>query len=175
MFDFFGKCTAYFGWGTTDLAKNCVWKLYSKASVALCMLAAALCICSTYFGNPMDCYGTEDKFVNQYCWVHGSYRFALGQKPFAERLAKRIGANCIPADYYNTDADEKPTTEYYQWVIFMLIGHGILFMLPNRLWKFFEDGLIKEFLPFEEQKDYEIDDEEMRQKVKKFVVIRGWA
>jgi len=160
MFEVFDKFTKYFTWDTTDL-DNWVWKLYSKASVALCMLAAALCICSTYFGNPMDCYKNEDKFVTQYCWVHGSYKFALKQQEFAEEVAERIGANCIPKDYYDTEADGKPTTAYYQWVIFMLFGHGILFMLPDRIWKFFESGLVNEFVPFKNQ-DVVIDDKKTR-------------
>ena len=182
MFEVFDKFTKYFTWDTTDL-DNWVWKLYSKASVALCMLAAALCICSTYFGNPMDCHKNEDKFVTQYCWVHGSYKFALQQQEFAEEVAERIGANCIPKDYYDTEADGKPTTAYYQWVIFMLFGHGILFMLPDRIWKFFESGLIDEFVPFKNQDGVipssirhpdsdpnpsTIDDEDKKEKAQKF-------
>jgi hypothetical protein len=166
MFEVFDKFTKYFTWDTTDL-DNWVWKLYSKASVALCMLAAALCICSTYFGNPMDCHKNEDKFVTQYCWVHGSYKFALAQQEFAEEVAERIGANCIPKDYYDTEADGKPTTAYYQWVIFMLFGHGILFMLPDRIWKFFESGLVNEFVPFKNQ-DGVIDEEDKKEKAQKF-------
>ena len=159
MFEVFDKFTKYFTWDATDL-DNWVWKLYSKASVALCMLAAALCICSTYFGNPMDCLGNTDDFVTQYCWVHGSYKFALKQKEFAKELQKRIGANCIPEDYFDTNIETyEPSTEYYQWVIFMLFGHGILFLLPDRIWKFFEGGLVNEFVPFKNQ-DEEIADQD---------------
>jgi len=149
MFDVFEKFTQYFTWDKTDL-DNWVWKLYSKASVAICMLAAALCICSTYFGSPIDCYGVEDPFITQYCWVHGSYHFALSQQHLVEYIHNRIGQNCIPDTYYDQNMKERPTTQYYQWVIFMLFAHGILFLLPDKIWKFLEGGLVDDFVPFKE-------------------------
>ena len=168
MFDVFDKFTQYFTWDSTDL-DNWVWKLHSKASVAICMVTAALCICSTYFGNAIDCMDNEDPYVTQYCWIYGSYQFALDQKVFVERIADRIGQNCIPDDYYDPEAHERPTTAYYQWVIFMLFGHGILFMLPDRLWKFFEGGLVNEFVPFEKQDDDESNSNDKEKKARKFI------
>ena len=39
------------------------------------------------------------------------------------------------------DAD----TAYYQWVPFMLVMHGLIFLIPANLWNFFEDGLLEQF------------------------------
>jgi len=150
MFEVVEKFTSYFKWDVIDL-DNWVWKLYSKASVALCMLAAALCICSAYFGNPIDCYGTDDKFITQYCWVHGSYHFAIEQKALVQEIHDRTGQNCLPPEYYDDKMHERPTTEYYQWVIFMLFAHGILFLLPDYLWKFLEGGLVENFVPLNKE------------------------
>jgi hypothetical protein len=49
----------------------------------------------------------------------------------------------------------------------MLFGHGILFMLPDRIWKFFESGLVDEFVPFKNEKPT-IDDEDKKEKAQKF-------
>lgn len=141
-----------FTWDEIDI-DNWHWKLYSKVSAALCMLSAAICICSTYFGNAIDCYGTEDKFITQYCWVHGSYQFAAEQESLVKTLQKRTRQNCVQDDFYDKEAGDIPTTAYYQWVIFMLFGHGCLFMLPDYIWKFAEGGLIKDFVPFEKNED----------------------
>ena len=153
MFAVIEEFTKYFKFDAIDL-DNWVWKLYSKASVALCMVAAALCICTTYFGKPIDCYAVEDPFVTQYCWVHGSYHFAIEQRKLVDHIHERIGRNCLPPEYYdeklsNDDPQSRPTTEYYQWVIFMLFLHGTIFMIPDKLWKFLEGGLVSDFVPFD--------------------------
>ena len=55
-------------------------------------------------------------------------------------------------DYINVepvDFDNKPkakcrqTHNYYQWVPYMLVFQGVLFMLPNRIWRILEEGKMK--------------------------------
>jgi len=36
-------------------------------------------------------------------------------------------------------------TSYYQWVVFMLFIHGVLFMLPSLMWNYLEGGLMADF------------------------------
>ena len=145
MFEVVEKFTSYFKWDVIDL-DNWVWKLYSKASVALCMLAAALCICSAYFGNPIDCFGTEDKFITQYCWVHGSYHFAIEQKAFVQEIHDRIGQNCLPPEYYDDKMHERPTTEYYQWVIFIFVFQATIFYIPKWILDLSDNGDITKLI-----------------------------
>ena len=151
MFQVIDQFTKYFTWDNIDVT-NWNFKLYSKVSVAICMLAAATCICTEYFGNSIDCLEKEDKFVTQFCWLHGTYQFASEQRNFVEAVEKRTGQTCVTDEYYNKD-DTVPKPAYYQWVVFMLFGHGCLFMLPEWIWKFAEGGLIENFVPLKKEKD----------------------
>ena len=165
MFEVIDKFTKYFTWDKTDV-DNWNFKLYSKVSVALCMLAAATCICTEYFGKSIDCFQEqENKYATQYCWLHGTYQFASTQKDFVEQLAKKTGQKCVTDDYYSKN--EVPQTAYYQWVIFMLFGHGCLFMLPDWIWKFIEGGLIENFGPFKEPVNG--DGDKLRKTADKFI------
>jgi hypothetical protein len=165
MFEVIDKFTKYFTWDKTDV-DNWNFKLYSKVSVALCMLAAATCICTEYFGKSIDCFQEQDnKYATQYCWLHGTYQFASTQKDFVEQLAKKTGQKCVTDDYYSKN--EVPQTAYYQWVIFMLFGHGCLFMLPDWIWKFIEGGLIENFGPFKEPVNG--DGDKLRKNADKFI------
>jgi hypothetical protein len=42
-------------------------------------------------------------------------------------------------------ADEAPDTSYYQWVSFVLLIQAGSFILPHKIWKFLEGGLISSF------------------------------
>ena len=42
-------------------------------------------------------------------------------------------------------SDPGQDTSYYQWVIFFLLIQCAIFLIPNRIWKISERGLIKEF------------------------------
>ena len=46
----------------------------------------------------------------------------------------------------------------------MLFGHGILFMAPDKIWKFIEGGLVDDFVPFDKDKD-----DDKKQKARKFI------
>ena len=41
-------------------------------------------------------------------------------------------------------ADEAPDTSYYQWVSFVLLIQAGSFILPHKIWKFMEGGLIRD-------------------------------
>lgn len=41
--------------------------------------------------------------------------------------------------------EDAPDTSYYQWVTFMQLFQAGLFMLPSRVWKWCEGGLLESF------------------------------
>lgn len=121
----------------SDVNRDNTWfKLFSKVAVATCFLGSVVCFSTTYIGDPIVCShtgvkGISDETIESYCWIHGTYHI----KP---EFQDKVGCK--------TDQDpSKVSTQYYQWVVFMLIIHGLIFALPNAIWKIMERGLMKEF------------------------------
>jgi len=157
---------------------NWNFKLH-KLSFVLFFAASTTSILTSHFGDAIECASSSNQdFVESFCWLHGSYHIEN-----AELEAKiNRGENCLrpspdqiltngePGRCTNDDGhDEKcdatnrPHAKYYVWVSWMLLLNGVLFILPNLLWKVLEGGKIK---AFELEKD-ELDPEEESKKIMK--------
>ena len=57
---------------------NWTFKLFSKLSVAVCLISCLGCVATTYIGTPITCAQPydKDKHTETYCWLHGSYHIA---------------------------------------------------------------------------------------------------
>ena len=149
MAEFADQIKKFFTLDKVDI-DNWTFKLFSKISVGILLLSSALCIATTYFGSPIECKGhaAEDKFVLSYCWIHGSYHVDDKNKKLAEKLYG--GEICesgsgLPEGSGDGEPDDTVDTAYYQWVVFMLFAHAVIFMIPNQLWRFMEGGLMESF------------------------------
>ena len=59
---------------------NWNFKLHSKVTVGIFMMASAGSIATGYFGDPIECKVDAHKsFVETYCWTHGSYHIQMEQ------------------------------------------------------------------------------------------------
>ena len=118
------------------------FKVFSKFSVAIFLLASLLVMSTTHFGTPITC-DDKEKFTESYCWLHGSYNL-IGTK---DDYKKFFNNKCIrDPKYSRLSIDERDRdTEYYQWVVFMLFIHGALFLFPSKLWQYIEGGLLEQF------------------------------
>lgn len=118
------------------------FKVFSKFSVAIFLLASLLVMSTTHFGSPITC-DDKEKFTESYCWLHGSYNL-IGAEDDAKRF---FGHKCIRDPKYSKLSIEERDrdTEYYQWVVFMLFIHGALFLFPSKLWQYIEGGLLEQF------------------------------
>ena len=56
-------------------SSNTVFKLFSKVTVGLCVIASILVATSEYLGSPIQCQNSagkvNDDVYNAYCWIHG--------------------------------------------------------------------------------------------------------
>ena len=56
-------------------SSNTVFKLFSKVTVGLCVIASILVASSEYLGSPITCQTSkgkvDDGVYNAYCWIHG--------------------------------------------------------------------------------------------------------
>jgi len=133
----FSPVTKYFKPKEVDTERG-IFSLFSRVSVALCLMGAIICGLASHFGKPMTCYHGKDEpqdMADQYCWLHGT--------------------NKIPQNYddhfgqcWGQDEDKegnKSSNKYYIWVIPFLLVQCFLFMIPHFIWKLAEKGLIKDF------------------------------
>ncbi|CAJ0936800.1 unnamed protein product, partial [Mesorhabditis belari] len=99
-------------------------RLNTRLTVAILSLAAVLLLSGQFFGDAITCWlphqFTKDwiAFVNQYCFVHGTYFVPLDQELSHDENERR----------------KQPIT-YYQWVPYILAGQAFLFYMPRFIWK----------------------------------------
>ena len=127
---------------------NSVFKLFYKFTFILLFASSVLLHLTQFFGDPITCnFGKE--YAEDYCWIHGSPVFSYNYIPNNEAGTKTMG--CIIAQ---PDGEQKigvvkeednPVTSYYQWVSFMLLLQAGSFVLPYKIWKMMEGGLMKSF------------------------------
>ncbi|KAK0399836.1 hypothetical protein QR680_003239 [Steinernema hermaphroditum] len=99
-------------------------RLNSRVTVGLLAVSAAVLLSTHFWGSPINCWSpaqftsTWIEFVNQYCYVHGTYFV-----PFDEELP------------YDDKDRRKVPINYYQWVPYILACQALLFYLPRLVWK----------------------------------------
>jgi len=132
-------------WGDTQ-TDGVAFKLFSKLAVGVCFLSALLCVATQYFGDPIVCNEPRNSLlsgalVKSHCWIHGaSWIGVAGDLDYTNEYQKIFG--CITDQ---STVREDSDTSYYQWVVFMLFIHGLIFLLPSILWTVLEGGLMAEF------------------------------
>ena len=61
-------------------SSNTVFKLFSKVTVGLCVIASILVASSEYLGNPIICQNSAgqiaDGVFNAFCWIHGGKKIS---------------------------------------------------------------------------------------------------
>ena len=115
---------------------NWNFKLHSKLSAGIFFGASAASFWTQHFGTPIECSGKDNEFVEQNCWLHGSYH--IQNKVLGAAINR--GENCYsPSPYqvlvngeYN-DTSERSDTNYYIWVTWVLLLNGALFILPSKI------------------------------------------
>jgi len=118
-------------------SSNTVFKLFSKVTVGLCVIASILVASSEYLGNPIICQNSAgqvaDGVFNAFCWIHGG-----------KKIPKTL-VDVFKCHSNQHNISETNDTLYYQWVVFMLAINAMLFKIPHLLWKSFEGGVMKKF------------------------------
>ncbi|GMT24988.1 hypothetical protein PFISCL1PPCAC_16285 [Pristionchus fissidentatus] len=98
-------------------------RLNSRITVGILALCSVLLGSSHFWGDPITCWSPAQfnkqwsDFVNQYCYVHGTYFVRLDQE-------------------LTHDKEERTKNEinYYQWVPYILAVQALLFYIPRFMW-----------------------------------------
>ena len=87
-------------------------------------VSSGLLLTTHFWGEPINCWTPAEfpkgwtDFVNQYCYVHGTYFSSLDQ----------------PLDF-NEEQRQRVFVDYYQWVPYVLALQAIFFYIPRFVWK----------------------------------------
>ena len=135
----FGQFTSRFSLDGVDI-DNWTFKFYSRVTFGVFMMAAAASTASSYGGDAIKC-ASGTSYDESYCWLHGTSHLPLN------KLSQEINSNdnCVRYDPNETSEDRDKDTKYYIWVSLVLFLNGILFIIPDQLWKYFEGNMLKQF------------------------------
>jgi len=155
-----------------DQAKidNFTFRLHYRFTSAFLFLATALLALDNFFGKEIQCFdnqrGTAQNAITQYCFVTGT--FTVPERTDGRLLgADESNEACtmVETDTYNVStlktiqmtegggaefsscagcgvAPCKKVHNYYQWVAYILVLQGVLFLLPHQLWSIMEGGRV---------------------------------
>ena len=136
-----GELTKKFSLDGVDI-DNWTFKFYSRVTFGVFMMAAAASTASSYGGDAIKC-ASGTSYDESYCWLHGTSHLPLN------KLSQEINNNdnCVRYDPNESfeDATGDKDTKYYIWVSLVLFLNGILFVIPDQLWKHFEGNMLQQF------------------------------
>ena len=142
MLNLVGDIVKYFSFDDVNV-DNWVFKLFYKGAFIILLMGSMVGITSQYFGEPINCdfKGIDNDMASDYCWIHGSPHMPAN---YLEHT------NCaVDQDKFTSKESEEDVppydTSYYQWVTFVLLFQAGSFMLPYKIWKALEGGLIEQF------------------------------
>jgi len=132
-----GDIAKYFKFEEID-TDNHVFKLFNPLCVIVFFTGSMVGVMSQYFGEPINCdfKGIDGEMASDYCWIHGSTYIPPEHQ---------VHMKCIVDLEGIESEDDAPDTSYYQWVTFFLLFQAGLFILPGKLWKIMEGGMIESF------------------------------
>eukprot|EP00092_Neocalanus_flemingeri_P023947 GFUD01025978.1.p1 GENE.GFUD01025978.1~~GFUD01025978.1.p1 ORF type:complete len:471 (+),score=106.96 GFUD01025978.1:85-1497(+) len=140
---------------------NFPFRLHYKFTSGFLFMTTAILALNDMFGKDIQCMshdGEAAQAITQYCWVSGTYTVpgrqdtgqGLGLEDKSCSLKGGNGLRWDTSDFAVEASDVgdgapkcRQTHNYYQWVPYMLVLQGALFLLPHKLWKILEEGKMK--------------------------------
>ena len=108
------------------------WLLYSKGAAGLIAIGFFVIFSENVLDkNTVQCYTSNSKenyvnYVSSFCWLHGAY--------YVEEKYQGIITPCIVR---NENYNNKPVTQYYLWLHYIIAFLFVLTRLPYWIWKRF--------------------------------------
>lgn len=112
-------------------------KIHSKYSIIVLFVSIVIILIRLGDGYGINCWlptqlsGYQTSYVHQMCWVNNTYYYP----------------NVQDADLFSKS--HKYIIHYYQFILFILFGQALLFMLPDLIWKMLSSssgGYVKKLL-----------------------------
>jgi len=148
-----------------DQAKidNFTFQLHYRFTSAVLFMATVLLAANNFFGKEIQCFdnakGKADKAITQYCFVSGTFTVPEREdgrmledpgccQPDLPKWEGRGSELFLESKNQECSTEEKKgrrcktVHSYYQWVAYILVFQGVLFLLPHQLWSILEGGRV---------------------------------
>lgn len=116
---------------------DCIDKIHSKYSIVVVFVSIAIVLIRLGDGYGINCWlpaqlsDSQNDYSHKICWVNNTYYYP----------------DVTDADLFSQN--QKFNIQYYQFILFILFGQALLFMLPDFIWKILSSssgGYVKKLL-----------------------------
>merc|ERR1712049_56903 len=124
---FFSRATNLF---KSDSVKhdNSLFRLHHQVNYFFVLVGVLFIFGQNHFGSPIKCYNTDDSYVEQYCWFHGSGHLHID-------LSKKVSGCVAYQKQEGFGEGDQRHTRYYLWLPFTLGLCLAIIKTPRVIWK----------------------------------------
>jgi len=136
---FFSRATNLF---KSDSVKhdNSLFRLHHQVNYFFVLVGVLFIFGTNHFGSPIKCYNTDDSYVEQYCWFHGSGHLHID-------LSKKVSGCVAYQKQEGFGEGDQRHTRYYLWLPFTLGLCLAIIKTPRFIWKHWcEGGILSSIL-----------------------------
>jgi len=136
---FFSRATNLF---KSDSVKhdNSLFRLHHQVNYFFVLVGVLFIFGQNHFGSPIKCYNTDDSYVEQYCWFHGSGHLHID-------LSKKVSGCVAYQKQEGFGEGDQRHTRYYLWLPFTLGLCLAIIKTPRFIWKHgCEGGILSSIL-----------------------------
>merc|ERR1711860_7296 len=136
---FFSRATNLF---KSDSVKhdNSLFRLHHQVNYFFVLVGVLFIFGQNHFGSPIKCYNTDDSYVEQYCWFHGSGHLHID-------LSKKVSGCVAYQKQEGFGEGDQRHTRHYLWLPFTLGLCLAIIKTPRVIWKHWcEGGILSSIL-----------------------------
>jgi len=166
-------------------AESTINRIHYRGTCLLILTMTLMVTCPEWIsgtGSIIECMhggSLPDEVINAYCYIQGTFSVPKHYKDYHIEVGDDVSQTGVGP--YNPYKDYIQVKAYYQWVPFMLFLQGLMFYIPHIIYKWAEEGKVKNLLGslklFQLNKETRNDDESALAKyfVDTMGLHDGWA
>jgi len=131
-------------------AESTVNRMHYRGTCLLILVMCLMVTCPEWIsgtGSIIECMhggSIPDSVINAYCYIQGTFSVPRHYKDYETEVGNDVSHTGVGP--YNPYKDYIEVKAYYQWVPFMLFLQGIMFYIPHIIYKWTEEGKVKNLL-----------------------------
>jgi len=131
-------------------AESTVNRIHYRLTCFLILVMTLAVTCPEWVsgtGSIIECLhggSIPDSVINAYCYIQGTFSVPKHYKDYQIEVGNDVSQTGVGP--YNPYKDYIQVKAYYQWVPFMLFLQGLMFYIPHIVYKWAEEGKVKNLL-----------------------------